>query len=217
MDAKRDSQPAPNPPAGQPPAWARGLFSVIAIAAVLCTGFVAAYGLVAKPRPITAAPPLETTPVDLCPAADDGYLTGTLYGSLERAIDWRGPTLECDGMSRPGSSGIRLVFTGPGETPTARLVIVLGIGGRMHELASTERRANVTIIVESAGQIFSAGGMDRCWTTVDSVEALDDPGGMTFQVGGEVYCSGSLPSLSDAGSVTLRDFRYSGRLVLDAS
>lgn len=217
MDAKHSNQSLPSPSAEPPPAWAGGLFNLLAIAAVLSTGLVTSYGLVAKPQPVSAAPPPEETPADLCHSADDGYLTGTLYGSIKQAIDWRGPALECDGMPRPGGNGIRLVFAGAGAAPNTRLVMVLGIEGQMNELMSAERMANITIIDESAGRIFSTGGANRCWTTVESVISLTEQNDNAFQVGGEVYCSGSLPSLSDAGSVMLRNFRYSGRLILDAS
>jgi len=57
----------------------------------------------------------------------------------------------------------------------------------------------------------------RCWTTIQTVEPLSEETNLAFQVDGELYCAGVLPSLNGKGSVTLDEFRYSGRSALDAS
>ena len=160
------------------------------------------------PAPVIMAPCILNNP---------GYLHGRLYGSLAATIDWRGPELTCDGMTRPNNEGIRLIFASPENEDQARLIFVIGIDGELDNLENNEGKANITIIEEGSGRFFSTGRQDRCWTTIQSVEPLSEETNLAFQVDGELYCAGALRSLNGKGSVTLGDFRYSGRLVLDAS
>jgi len=199
--------------APQPPQPARVLIELLAIAAV--GTIVARAGIdLARGAPAAASAALSSPGQrDLCESLDDAYLSGTVYGAVERAIEWRGTDMTCQGGPRPNGDGVRLVFAAPGSADGGPLVFVIGISGALGELTDTERAANVTLIDESSGRFFSTGQQERCWTTVTSVADEDD----RISVGGEFYCAGSLPSLSDGSSVSLRDFRYSGRLMLDAS
>lgn len=203
----------PNNPERQPPDWAQRLTGVLAVAALGAIAFIGMRSLSADLPAVawTALPAAASA--DLCRSVDDAYLSGTLYGAVSRKIEWRGTDMQCEGGPRPGGGGIRLVFAAPDAVEGDRLVFVIGISGTVTELTDAERVANVTVIDESSGRFFSSRGQDRCWTTVASV----DGDGTRFRVGGEIYCSGSLPSLSDGSSISLRDFRYSGRLNLDAS
>ncbi len=206
-----NSAPIETPP--QLPFTARVAIELAALAAV------AAIGLLATRVPLDddgAGMPgatLAAAQFDLCRAVDDGYLSGHLYGALDRAIEWRGTDMTCEGGPRPNGEGLRLVFAAPADDSRPRLVFVIGVAGTVGDLSGSERLANITLIDEASGRFFSSGGQERCWTTVESVEY----DGGQVRIGGEVYCQGSLPSLSDGSSVTLRDFRYSGGLVLDAS
>ena len=168
----------------------------------------------------TAADALQTdiftpAPMDLCTHDNGGFLSGRLHGALDRQVDWRGSDMDCGGMLRPNDDGIRLVFAAPrtGE----RLLIVLGIAGRLDELDSGERATNITIVDESGKRFYSTGGRHMCWSVIETVQPIAGPDARIMQVDGEVYCSASLPSLSDNGSVALRDMRYSGRVLLNAS
>lgn len=157
---------------------------------------------------------LAPAPMDLCAQDDGGFLSGRLHGALDLRVDWRGGDMDCGGMLRPDDDGIRLVFAAPrtGE----RLLIVLGIAGRLDELDSGERATNITIIDESGKRFFSTGGRHLCWSVVESVRPVAGADDRIMQIAGEVYCSASLPSLSDNGSVALRDLHYSGRVLLNA-
>jgi hypothetical protein len=154
-------------------------------------------------------------PMDLCETADDGFLSGKLYGAVSEHIEWRGSDMDCGGMLRPENDGIRLVFAAPRQGE--RLLIVLGIDGSLDALTDGEHVANLTIIDETRNRFYSTGRRERCWSTIESVRPVTDHTDRMLQVVGEVYCAGSLPSLSDNGSITLRDMRYSGRLLLDES
>lgn len=203
---------APTDPARQLPGSARAAVSLLAVAAI---GSIAVFGALSLPvgGPNTAAFVPAGEQVDLCRSIDAAYLSGRLHGAVDRVIEWRGTDMICEGGFRPDGDGVRLVFAAPGVQGGERLVFVLGISGPIDKLTEAERPANITLIDESSGRFFSAGRQDRCWTTVASVDGTGDG----YRIDGEVYCTGSLPSLSDGSSISLRDFRYSGRLILDAS
>ncbi len=149
----------------------------------------------------------------LCTTDDDGFLSGRLFGALSEQIEWRGADMECGGMLRPENKGIRLVF--PATRQGKRLLVVLGIDGTLDELVDAEHATNITIIDEARKHFFSTGNQARCWSTVTSVQPVPDSTDRILQVAGEVYCAGSITSLSDNSSVSLRDMHYSGRLLLD--
>lgn len=160
------------------------------------------------PQPVIAD--LAPARMDLCATADDGYLSGHLYGALSEQIEWHGPQMDCGGMLRPNEEGVRLVFAAPRQDE--RLLIVLGIDGKLDSMADGERTTNITIIDESQNRFFSSGRRERCWSAIKSILPVTDK---IVQVTGEVYCAGSLPSLNDNAFVTLRNMQYSGRLLLD--
>ncbi|MFW2403959.1 MAG: hypothetical protein ACN4GT_04265 [Gammaproteobacteria bacterium] len=194
------------------PRWTRSLIDGVAILALGAVVAVAANGLGPEGQG-TATRAAIGDSTDLCPSVDDGFLSGRLYGAIDRAVEWRGTNMKCEGGERPGDDGLRLVFAAPGDVDADRLVFVIGISGTIDDLVESERAANITIIDEKTGRFFSSGRQDRCWTTVTSV----DGDGLHYAIGGEVYCAGSLPSLTDASSVSLSDLRYSGRLNFDAT
>ena len=199
-----------------PPRWARFLLELWIVSAIAAIAVIGVRSLTTWPPSATTPALVATGPVDLCESVDDAYLSGTLYGALDRAIEWRGTDMRCEGGPRPDGDGMRLVFTAPGDgegnEDGDRLVFVIGISGALEGLTDVERVANVTVIDASSGRFFSSGRQERCWTTVTSVS---EDNGHT-QIGGELYCAGSLPSMSDGSSISLGDFRYSGRLIFDA-
>ncbi|MDH3978304.1 MAG: hypothetical protein OEU86_07275 [Gammaproteobacteria bacterium] len=158
---------------------------------------------------------LEPEAMDLCKTATGAYLNVSLYGAIATQLDWNEQVMDCDGMTRPNENGIRLVFSGPWQQE--RLLIVIGIDGDFEQLMEGERKANITIIAEDAGRFYSTGNQDRCWTTIDQITEVSDETDSAYKVSGEAYCAGSLPSLSDNASITIRNLRYSGRLSLSES
>ncbi len=217
MNSPTTSPTTPRIKDSRAPRWAIVLIELIATVLVLAIGTWATVTLQRQttgtkesglPGPRNMAP---------CVTNSAGFLRGRLYGSLTAAIDWTGPQMTCDGMTRPNDRGIRLIFASPSNGDQPRLIFVIGIDGEMEKLANHEAKANITIIDERSGRFFSAGGQDRCWTTVHSIESLSQETDIAFQVDGELYCAGPLPSINGKGSVTLGDFRYSGRLILDDS
>ena len=201
--------------AARPPGWAKFLIDVVAVTIVLAIGI---WAVRSPPDHVRRAPdaglPLPEA-MQPCVLNGAGYLSGRLYGSLNLSIDWRGPELVCDGMNRPNNTGIRLVFASSLTGDDNRLIFVIGIDGDIDRLPNKEEKANITIIDEGASHFFSTSGKDRCWTKVHSIESLSNANPGKYQVAGDLYCAGALPSLTGKGSITLGDFRYSGRLTLD--
>lgn len=192
--------------------WAQRLTDLLAAIGMGAIVVIAVHALNHAPPGSTAQSAVGDS-ADLCRSVDEGFLSGHLYGAVDRAIEWRGTDMKCEGGARPGDEGLRLVFAAPADVDADRLVFVIGITGTIDDLSDSELGANVTIIDETTGRFFSSGRQERCWTTVASVAG----DGETYAIDGAVYCSGSLPSLSDASSVSLSEFRYSGRLMIDAS
>jgi hypothetical protein len=160
--------------------------------------------------PETAA--FALAPMDLCTFSADGFLSGDLFGALSENIQWLGDDMECGGMLRPDDNGIRLVFAAPRQDE--RLLIVLGIDGKLDELVDGEHAANITIVDEVNNRFFSTGRQERCWAAIELVQPVTE---QVMTIAGEVYCAGSLPSLSDNSSIVIRDIHFSGRLLLDES
>jgi hypothetical protein len=151
-------------------------------------------------------------PMDLCTLPDDGFLSGDLFGALSENIQWLGDDMECGGMLRPDDNGIRLVFAAPRQDE--RLLIVLGIAGKLDDLVGSEHTANITIVDEVNDRFFSTGRQERCWATIEFAQPVTE---QVMTIAGEVYCAGSLPSLSDNSSIAIRNIHFSGRLLLDES
>ena len=184
---------------------------VLALGALLMLGG-------ARQGPRAAGAP--TTPVmeDLQPCIMDrsGYIHGRLYGALKMTVDWTGSMLACGGMSRPNEKGVRLVFASPPQSQSKRRIFVIGIDRTVDGLTRGEAAVNLTLIDEKSGRFFGTRGTDRCWTQVSAVKKIVNAP-ETYRIDGDMYCAGSIPSLSDTASVTLSDFHYSGRLTLDES
>lgn len=199
-----------------PPQWAKLLIEMLGVVVVVAVSTLAVSNSVTQPGIGAVGNGLGPNSLDLCNHDSDGLLSGRLYGALDLSIDWRGADMNCEGMRRPDGNGIRLLFASQ-QGREARLVFVIGVDGEIEQLPLKERVANITIIDEIDGRFFSTGGNDRCWTTINKVESIANEPLSAYQIEGEVYCAGGLPSLTDSRSVTLGDFRFSGRLALDAS
>ena len=60
-----------------------------------------------EPSPQTTV--VAPTPGD---CGEGGYLSATLYGSIDQTLDWRDAELACESMLRPNGEGVRFRFTG---------------------------------------------------------------------------------------------------------
>lgn len=157
-----------------------------------------------------AAPPLPAAEQACAPGAG-GLFRGRFFGALSLAADWSGPGLACDGMQRPAGDGVRLYFAG-GRPGGGQVAVVIGLDGRLEDLAGAERPANVTVIDERNGRFFSSAGPGRCWASIASVTPVAPQPGRPAgsRITGVAYCVGALPSVGDRSSLTLGDLQFSG-------
>ncbi|MCK6371223.1 MAG: hypothetical protein L6Q83_07840 [Gammaproteobacteria bacterium] len=149
-----------------------------------------------------------------CEMEPPGYWRGRIFGSTTIAIDWRGAKLECAGNARPGGRGLRLFLAGRPGTGSDRLLLVIGIGAGLDELAGKEHPASVTLLDEATSDFFH-GPPERCFTHIRDVSPLADTEG-AFRVEGDLYCTGAIAAVSGERSVTLGDMAYAVRLTPDA-
>ncbi len=102
-----------------------------------------------------------------CIATHDGYLRVRARGVRNLDIDWRDRDLLCAGGLRPDQAGLRLTFAGPPRRNGHRLRFVFGIGAMQGAAISRDVPANVTVIFEGDGKIYSTRGDDKC--TIDEL------------------------------------------------
>lgn len=156
----------------------------------------------------TLFPPARSlSSCELHPAA---YWRGTIRGAASFDLDWKGENLACAGSPRPGGHGLRLFFSGTVPDSGQKLLIVVGIGAPLEELAGGEWPASVTLIEEASSTFFHAAE-GRCFTRIDEASALSG-GGESLRVSGVLYCAGALAAVNANHTITLGDSHFAGRL-----
>ena len=165
-------------------------------------------------HPASAASVLGEREFQSCQMDQDGYLRGEIFGTIQRNLVWQGDGMLCDGMPRPGNSGLRLMFSEYSEQPERGLRLVIGIVDATLGETGEELTTNVTVIDQDSGLFFSAQGLERCWVTIDEQVPLSAPN-HSWRIDGQLYCLGALASVDGPDSVTLGDIEFSGRLTAD--
>jgi hypothetical protein len=179
--------------------------------AVLCLGCVAATGWFT----FTLQPALDNNnllasrQMSPCVMDQDGYLKGDLYGALRKTLDWHGESMLCDGMDRPEGQGIRLVFSEHIDPDNPGLVLVIGIADARLGAPEQELEANVTIIDQVSGKLYSTQEQPRCWTRLTTQLRLTGTIEESWRLDGRLYCASALAALAGPGSVTLDEIEYS--------
>jgi hypothetical protein len=179
--------------------------------AVLCLGCVAATGWFT----FTLQPALHNSSLlasrqmSPCVMDQDGYLKGELYGALRKTLDWHGESMLCDGMNRPKGQGIRLVFSEHVDPDELGLVLVIGVAAAKLGAPEQELEANVTIIDQISGKVYSTQEQPRCWTQLTTQLRLTGTIEESWRLDGRLYCASALAALAGPGSVTLDEIEYS--------
>jgi hypothetical protein len=161
------------------------------------------------PGPGTAA----TTAAAGCLAAGDAYLRARVRGAIDADLDWRGATLECEGMPRPGGSGVRARFRG--QLPDGRTLALLFAAGT---LAPGETRddvpVNVTVLVEDAGLVYGTQGSDKCRLDRVVQQELPSPatGTRRFRIEGRGFCLAPARAPYGSATVLINRFDFVGRV-----
>lgn len=180
---------------------------VVAVASTACTRH--------PPAPTAAAASTAAAAAAAgCLPTHDGYLRARLRGEKNLDIDWRDDQLQCEGGPRPDQHGIRLAFAGPMLAGGHRVRFVIGIAGAEAADAGHALPANVTIIFEGEGKLYSTRGEDKC--TIDQltrVAVAGAPVAHTMRVAGRGFCVGPAAALDGSGGLLLSRFDFAGAMV----
>jgi hypothetical protein len=172
-------------------------------------GLVLLAGLAAACRPSVGESPVAMAEAD-CLAGAGAYLRGHLYGAIETPLDWRGPSLVCEGMPRPEGAGARLRFARRLVPADDYLVIIIGVDGLGADETLSGSPATITVIDERTSRFFSNSGR-RCWADVTAQHPV--AGSETARaVAGRAYCTAALPAVNGSGSVSLAELEFRGRV-----
>jgi hypothetical protein len=177
-----------------------------AICAAAALAGLAACGETPEPAGL---PELLPPPPQAIGCGEQGYLRTTFYGALEGPVDWTAADLDCEGMPRPDSEGVRLRFAG--MSAGRSVAIILAMPGLERGLAARELGSNVTVIEEGSGRFFSTSGLGSCWTDIDEQREMDD-GIDTYSIAGTLYCIAPLAEVNGDASITVHELHFGGLL-----
>jgi hypothetical protein len=159
----------------------------------------------------TAAPPAAAPG---CLPGHDGYLRARLRGARNLDIDWRNEQLQCEGGPRPGQRGIRLAFAGPVLPDGHRVRFVFGIadngGGSGSGSTNQPLPANVTVIFEGEGKLYSTRGEDKC--TIEQL-SRSPLAAHSLRVAGRGFCVGPAAAVDGGDGLLLSRFDFAGTMV----
>jgi hypothetical protein len=187
----------------------------------------AAMSTPAAPAPTSTAPAAASTNApESAPAAaptaggclpsHDGYLRLRMRGASSMDIDWHDADMQCDGGTRPDQKGIRLTFAGAAPGAQTQVRFVFGIASRVGVRHGRGVAANVTVIFEGGGKLFSTRGDDKC--TVDELTQARIVGGSTLRrlrVSGRGFCIAPAAAADGSEGLLLSRFDFAGILVDD--
>ena len=149
----------------------------------------------------------------------DGSLTVITYGAIDASIDWRGDSLDCDGMRRPHDEGVRLRFAGvvgTADNNQRTLAFILSIPALGAGRTGDELPTRLTLIEEDEGRFFSTQEANICWSDIEQQRPLRDETGAVipehYFVSGLTYCVAAIAELNGKASVTLSDLKFSGQV-----
>lgn len=153
---------------------------------------------------------LAATDAGHCLPGDAGFLTMRLRGSIEAEIDWRGPELDCTGMSRPDGRGLRLRFAGKREGGDLAILFAapeLGMG-----VSAKGVPVNVTVLDGAGERIYGTQGDSRCFfDEVEQVPLTDaDLPLRSYRVAARGFCTVPARALDGDGAVLLTRFDFAG-------
>jgi hypothetical protein len=156
----------------------------------------------------------STTDKTQCLPNNKGFLRAKLNGSINNELSWDGANLSCAGSVRPDNGGVRLRFTANQQPGKQKLVLLFGISGLSEGADGKALPANLTIMVEGAGEFYATQGDSKC--TIDSVQQIPLNGiplrQRAYQVTARGFCTQPARALNGDGSVLVNRFDFSGRV-----
>jgi hypothetical protein len=109
-----------------------------------------------------------TDPSGGCLPSHDGFLRARMRGERDVEIDWRDADMHCEGGLRPEDvGGIRVTFSGRLPQDGREVRMIFGISAAADATSQRNVPANVTVIFENEGRIYSTAGDGKC--TIDEL------------------------------------------------
>ncbi|MBT8086669.1 MAG: hypothetical protein KJO46_01480 [Gammaproteobacteria bacterium] len=158
-----------------------------------------------SPPPPATADLIETA--QSC--GEQGFLSATLFGSIEREFDWSADELECENMARPDGEGLRLRFTGAAANRSVSIILALpdlkqGEGG-------SELPTVVTLTVEGSGRFFSTADLDSCFTDIRA-RPSDGETNLLYDARGTLFCIEPLGEINGDAAVSIPQLEFQTRI-----
>jgi hypothetical protein len=158
-------------------------------------------------------PPPASAAAEAAPSCGaEGFLSTTLFGTIERELAWRGGEFECENMRRPDGQGMRLRFTG--DAADRAIAIILAMPGLEPGQDGSELPTVVTFTVEGSGRFFSTADLDSCFTDIE-MRPLDDEAGKLFEARGTLYCVTPLGEINGDAALSIPELEFHTRMDWD--
>ena len=170
-----------------------------------------ALGACADEQIPTAAPPVAAT--NTTPSCGEhGFLSTTLFGSIERDLDWRADEFACDNMLRPDGAGMRLRFTG--NAAGRAIAIILAMPDLVRGQDGSELPTVVTFTVEGSGRFFSTADLDSCFSDIQ-MQPVDDENDKLYSAAGTLYCVTPLGEINGDAALSIPKLEFRARMEWD--
>ncbi|MGI9292296.1 MAG: hypothetical protein ACR2QG_13615 [Gammaproteobacteria bacterium] len=186
--------------------------ALISVSALLSIAMLGWWAFTAElPSPDGSAS-LAPRPVPACIMDQEGYLKGSLYsGQQEQLLNWEGKDFRCDGMLRPQGGGIRLVFDQHLNEDEPGLVMIVGVDDAAPGKPANEAPANITLIDQVNGKLYSTDEQPRCWASFTDQQELTGTSEEAWRIDGLIFCQGPLTEEPRGNSrIRLGEIQFSG-------
>ena len=175
--------------------------------ALCCASILAATACQSEPAPPAAAVTHVADKARRC--GDQGFLSTSLFGSIERQLAWEADEFDCDSMLRPDGEGMRVRFTG--DAANRVVAIILAIPDLERGQDGSELPTVVTLTVEGSGRFFSTADLDACFT---DIQAQPDAGETKalYDAIGTMYCIEPLGEVNGDAAVSIPKLEFRTRI-----
>lgn len=140
---------------------------------------------------------------------DEGFLSATLYGSIDRSLHWGATDLDCESMQRPNGEGIRFRFTG--HAANEEVAIILAMPDLERGRNGSELPTVITLSVAGSGRFFSTPRSDACFADVDVLPRNSDTHEL-YEANGTLYCVAPLGEINGDAAVSIPRIEFRTRL-----
>ncbi len=183
------------------------------IARVLASPLLAAVTLLAACTEQPSAQPEITGGTDSRRSCgEQGFLSATLYGSIDRLLQWNTAELECESMLRPNGEGVRFRFTG--DAADEQVAIILAMPDLERGRDGSELPTVITLSVAGSGRFFSTPRSDACFADVD-IQPHDTGADALYDASGTLYCTAPLGEINGGAAISIPRLEFRTQISWD--